>query len=294
MKRRLINFSVVLALPALSAYSQTSPPCAERDYSCQLEAAMKALKADPKNPENYYNIGLVFQRSGDHKNAVDTFSMYVAIPGLKPELLADGYNNRGVSHRKLGRADLAVADYTKAFELVPTSAKFLTNRANAHLDLKKYDAALADYTAAIKLDPKFAPAYSARGAFYGSTSRPAEAAADFTKAIELAPADPENFYNRGLMYGDKGEHARSITDFDRYILMQSGNPAYLADGYANRGVANMILGRDQEALADFTKVIDLDPKRVNGYKGRAMVYRRLKKDDLAAADEKKVAELSKP
>ncbi len=46
--------------------------------------------------------------------------MYVGIPGLKAEYLADGYNHRGVSKRKLGRADLAVADYTKAFELCRT------------------------------------------------------------------------------------------------------------------------------------------------------------------------------
>jgi Tfp pilus assembly protein PilF len=74
----------------------------------------------------------------------------------------------------------------------------------------------------------------------------------------------------------------------------AGNDVYQADGYINRGIAYMNLGRREEALADFTKVIELDPKRANGYKARAMIYRDMKKDDLAAADEKRAAELAMP
>jgi Tfp pilus assembly protein PilF len=51
------------------------------------------------------------------------------------------------------------------------------------------------------------------------------------------------------------------------------------------------LRRLDQALADFTKVIELDPTRANGYKARAMVYREMKKNDLAEADEKKAREL---
>ena len=81
--------------------------CGEKDYRCQMNELSAALKADPKNPENYYNFGRFYQKTGSHKEAIESFSMYVLIPGLKKDYLADGYNNRGISHRKLGRADLA-------------------------------------------------------------------------------------------------------------------------------------------------------------------------------------------
>src|SRR5690242_2258341 len=73
--------------------------CPEKDYTCQLGRLMRALQDDPKEPGNYFNIGLVFQRMGDHERAINSFSMYIAIPGLKPEYLADGYSNRGSSER---------------------------------------------------------------------------------------------------------------------------------------------------------------------------------------------------
>ena len=289
-----ILITAVFALTAASAHAQTFLGCPERDYKCQLNAAMAAMKADPKNPENYYNVALVFQRVGAHEEAVESYSMYVAIPGLKKENLADGYNNRGISHRKLKRADLAAADFTRAFELVPTNPAFVANRGNANTDLKKYDAALADYAAAIKLNPRFAPAYSGRAHLYGYTSRHVEAIADFTKAIESDPKDPENYFNRAIMYRENREYPKSIADLDKYIPMISANPNYLADGYFNRGLAYAIQGRREQAISDFTKVVEIDPKRVNGYRARAMVYREMKKDDLAAADENRVKELTKP
>jgi len=282
---------LILLLAASSAYSQSYPGCGANDLKCLGDAALKAMQANPKDPENYYNLALVFQRNGSHKEAVEAFGMYIAIPGVKPEYLADGYNNRGVSHRKLGRADLALADYSKAFELVPTEPKFVANRGNANTDLKKYDAALADYAAALKLNPQFAPAYSGRANLHGQRRNFNEAVADFTKAIEYSPDDPENYYNRAVMYREMRELDKAIADYDKYIPMMAGNPVYQADGYINLGIAKAMLGRREEAVADFTKVIELDPKRPNGYRARAVMYRELKKDDLAAADEKKAAEL---
>ncbi len=67
MKKLAAIVAVALIFAASSTYAQTFLACPERDYSCQLKAAAKALEADPKNPENYYNMGLVFQRSGNHK-----------------------------------------------------------------------------------------------------------------------------------------------------------------------------------------------------------------------------------
>src|SRR5688572_18251521 len=101
MKNLLLPFAFVLAF-ASASFAQTWG-CAANDLKCQLDGRMKALQADPKDPENYFNVGLVLIRSRAYKEAVETFSMYVAIPGLKPEFVADGYNNRGIAQKGLGR-----------------------------------------------------------------------------------------------------------------------------------------------------------------------------------------------
>ena len=78
MKVSGLLFVVLLTVASL-CNAQTSG-CEQRDYKCQLANGMAALTADPRNPENYYNLGLIMQRTGAHKDAADIFSLYVAIP----------------------------------------------------------------------------------------------------------------------------------------------------------------------------------------------------------------------
>lgn len=280
-----------LFLILFSSVSAQTWGCAERDFKCQLEGRMKALKDDPKNPENYYDIGLVFQRSGSHKQAIESFSMYIAIPGVKAESVADGYNNRGISHRALKNFDQANADYTKAIELKPTDPMPLVNRGNIHAQLRKTDLALADYAKAIAVNPKYFSTYAQRGILYVNLNRTDDALKDFAKSIELDPTYAEPYYNRGTVYSGKKEYAKAIPDYEKYVSLMF-DPAYLADGYMNLGIARYYTGSPQKALEDFSKVIELRPTNPNAYRARAMLYREMKKDDLAAADERKAAELA--
>lgn len=292
MNRLLSLAGLLILLGASSVYAQTWG-CNERDFKCQLDVRMKALQADPKNPENYYNLGIVFQRSGAHKEAVESFSMYVTIPGLSPEYRADGYNNRGISQRALKRPNLSIADYDKAIELNPKkSDQFLTNRANANKDLNKPDDALSDYARAIAFNPKYAQAYAQRGLLHADRSRIDDALRDFAKSIELDPKYAEPYYNCGTIYSERKEFTKAIQDYTVYVSLVR-DPAYLADGYMNRGLANYYTGSPQEAVEDFSKVVELRPIHPNGYRARAMVYRELKKNDLADADERKAEDLSR-
>src|SRR5690606_27645477 len=151
------------------------------------------------NPETYYELGVVFQRSGAHEQAVEAFSMYIAIPGLKPEQVADGYNNRGISQRALKKPDLAYADYTKAIELNSKKSEFLVNRGHASADMKKFDDAKADYARAITLDPEYAQAYAQRGILLINQGKADDALDDFARSIEINPAYAEPYYNRGTI-----------------------------------------------------------------------------------------------
>jgi tetratricopeptide (TPR) repeat protein len=279
----------IATLAVVNAQGQTWG-CGERDFKCQLDSRMKALQADPKNPENYYNVGIVFQRSGAHAQAIESFSMYIMIPGVKPEYVADGYNNRGISQRALKKPDLAYADYTKAIELNPRKPEYLVNRANALVDMKKFDDAMAGYAQAIKLDPTYGQAYAQRGILSSGQGRIDDAMRDFAKSIEVSPTYAEPYYNRGTIYSGRKEFAKAIPDYEKYVSLIA-DPVYLADGYINLGIAQFYTGNPQKAVDAFTKVIEVRPKWPNGYRARAMVYREMKKNDLADADERRAADL---
>ena len=291
LERNYILIGVFVALACSVANAQTWG-CGERDYKCQLDGRMKALAADPKNPENYYDIGIVFQRTKNHAQAVESLSMYVLIPGVKTEYLSNGYNSRGISQRALGKPQLAYDDYTKAIELNPKAVSPYINRGNVSRDLGKTDQAFADYARAIVLDPKAALAYSNRGRIYSDLSEFDEALKDLAKAIELDPTNAEPFYTRAMIYRSTREHAKAIADLDKYIAIDPGNPQYLADGHLNRGINYAMLSKFEAAEKDITKAIEISPKYIDAYRSRALVYRQQKKNALAEADEQKAAELA--
>ncbi len=287
------SFLLILIVAGLSQtnFAQTWG-CPERDYKCQLDVRLKALQANPKDPENYYNLGIVYSRAGAHAEAVEAYSMYIAIPGISAANLADGYNNRGIAQKALKRHDLALADYNKAIELAPSDPKSWINRANLNAQLRKDSAALADYDKAIALDPKYGFAYAQRGILQMNLSRSEDALKDFAMAIELDPGNPEPYYNRGTLLYQQKRFAQAIVDFDKYIPLIAFDPVYQADGYMNRGLSHYATGSRDKALADFSKVIELQPAEPKAYKARAIVYREMKRPDLADADEKKAAQLS--
>lgn len=267
--------------------------CPAKDYKCQLDNRMKALQANPKDPENYYNIGIVFQRSGACKEAIESFSMYIAIPDLKPELRADGYNNRGICQRRLRKPDLAYEDHTQAIELNAKEPAFFVNRANNAIEMGEIEEGLADYGRAIALDPKYAMAYSNRANYYLSQNKNDLAFADLNKAIDFDPTNPEPFYMRAMVFRRKADFAKAVLDLDKYIALGPDNPKYLADGYVNRAIAHASLNKFDLALKDASKAIELAPTYYDAYMVRALVYRQLKKDDLAGADEATAAKLKK-
>lgn len=290
MSVRVLFVCLLIVLIAAVGEAQTWG-CGAKDYKCQLDVRMKALKDNPKDPENYYNLGIVLQRTNAHKEAIEAYTMYLAIPGVPAQNRADGFNNRGIAHKALRHFDLAIADYGEAIKLLPNNANFLVNRANAKAGLRKTDEALADYQKAIEVDPKYFSSYAQRAILLANLSRVDEALKDFARSIELNPEYAEPYYNRGTVYSARKQYDKAIADYTKYISLID-DPKYLADAYLNRGIAVGMTVGPAKAVADFTKVIELSPKRPNAYRARAIAYRQLKKDALAQADERKAAELT--
>jgi tetratricopeptide (TPR) repeat protein len=289
---KMFLFSLLAIVLLVSAALGQATDCPEKDYECRLGRLVKTLQDDPKNAETYYNIGLLYQQMGALKAASEAYSMYIAIPGVKPELLADGYNNRGITRRSMRQPELAIEDYTKAIELNPKNARFYVNRGNAAIDLRKPDDALADYQRAISIDPAYALAYASRGHYMLAMNKLDEAIQDLSKAISLDPENAETYYTRALAYRSKGQFSKAISDLDKYIAAGPANPQYLADGLLNRGIAYAEIGKLEQAIEDMTKAIVASPSYADAYGARAHTYRQMKKNDLAAADERKAAELS--
>lgn len=286
----VIAITVFLFLAAGNVAAQTSP-CGATDYDCKIKYNQNQIKADPKNTEAYYNLGLAFQNKGEYAQSVAMFDLYLSIGVNNPEYMADGYYNRGFAQRNLGKNDLAIKDFTKAIGLAPTQALFYSDRGKAYNDLKNFALAVADFNKAIGLKSDHSTSYFGRGFAYMEQKDYVRAAADFTKVIALDPASYEAYYNRGTAYYHLKRYAESITDLNKYIALNQADTRFMADGYNSRGLSYLYSGSAVKAVGDFTKAIELAPAVKNGYVNRALAYRKLNKIVLAEADERKAATL---
>ena len=73
---------------------------------------------------------------------------------------------------------------------------------------------------------------------------------------------------------------KALADFSRAIEIDPQR----ADGYLGRANALNTLGRYEEALPDYDKAIALDPQLANAYVNRAIAYSHLKEYEKAIAD----------
>ncbi|GHU76326.1 hypothetical protein FACS189461_3760 [Spirochaetia bacterium] len=176
--------------------------------------------------------------------------------------------------------DNAIAEYTKAIKLDPNNAYYYFNRGWAYEFEKDYDSAIADYTQASKLDPTdktyIAEMLAVKEKATQATKRKAEAeqiakaqakaqhearekAEQAAKAKAKALQDEEFHFARGKSFSDKQDWDNAIAEYTKAIGLNPNKSVY----YNNRGYAYNAKKDYDSAIADYTQAIKLDPINTN-------------------------------
>jgi tetratricopeptide (TPR) repeat protein len=209
-------------------------------------------------------------------------------------------------------AVLAVAGFAYKLWMDPIHARESFDAGKRLFAQARYDQAILSFDRAIALQSNFADAYYYRGRAHQAATQNDQALLDFSKVIALRPADPEGWIRRGAIYLDtngfqaavddathaialnpndatgytlratalrkEGDAKQALLDFDRAAQL-----APSADAYFERGATYQLLGRQQEAVADFTRVIAIIPDLAAPFFARAESRRIL--GDLKGAEE---------
>jgi tetratricopeptide (TPR) repeat protein len=105
--------------------------------------------------------------------------------------------------------------------------------------------------------------------------------------IAQNPNDATTYNVRGSAYGRAGRFKEAIADFDAAIKIK---PDFY-QAYANRALVERRINKDDLAFADYNQAIQINPSYAVAYVGRGNMYRQRKQIDLALADFNKAISL---
>ncbi len=96
-------------------------------------------------------------------------------------------------------------------------------------------------------------------------------------------------YDSGVAYYNKGQYDEAISDFTKALEI---NPKF-AEAHYYRGIAYAKKGQYEEAISDYNKALEINPRYALAYYGRGLVYNEYKGQyDRAISDYSKALEIN--
>jgi tetratricopeptide (TPR) repeat protein/predicted aspartyl protease len=171
---------------------------AANDRSGALGDLDVAEKAASKQADARFEIGGLYGRAGEFKQAVEQYDQW--IPTHREDArMADALSNRGWARTLASEdPDKALADANAAVRLRPHEPHFLGRRALAQLRVGNVDKAIADWDAVVVAQPKNAWALYGRGVAKMRKGKTAEGQADISAATSLEPKVVDIARKQGL------------------------------------------------------------------------------------------------
>lgn len=153
--------------------------------------------------------------------------------------------------------DKAFIDFQEAIRLGTQRADVHEGIGNIHGMRQQLEEALTAYSEAIRLNPKKGSVYFNRAVTYTMLGQHGKAAQDYTTAEQLYPEKIVQVRtNRSIAYINNKQYQEALADLNYLLQIDPNNFAH----YANRGVCYMSLGNKANAIQDFQKALQLNPK----------------------------------
>lgn len=237
---------------------------------------LKALQTDPQNRVALISLGDLARSQGDNKQAAEYFSRAAqAHPkDFAPRLAL------GDLHSSQRDFRVAEEDYEAAYKLMPSSAQIIAGGAATALEGHDLDLAkrwLDRASSAMNSNPAVMREWERYLTWKGQYQE----AADYGfKVLEQLPNDTEGavYLAYDLYYLGRYQEALDLATKYDSILHNNRDLALIA-GYVH--VRNNQL---EEALADFTRAVERDPRMATGFADRGFVLNDLRQARKAVSD----------
>ncbi|WP_437230453.1 tetratricopeptide repeat protein [Planctomicrobium sp. SH661] len=167
-------------------------------------------------------------------------------------------------------------------------ANLYYQRAQADLQLKDFPSAETDLQEAIKLAPQHLAAYMLTAEVAAKSKTPADAVNAYTNVVNAFPTNPLVYNNRGMYLQSQGRTKEALADFDKAIQLDPK----LIPSYINRGFTLLEAGDPAGAEAALTQALTVDPSQLGAISLRATARLDQNKAAPALEDYRKVAQVA--
>lgn len=269
----------------------------------------QAIKLKSSFADAYRERGMLNYTKGKccSQNALNDFTKAI---DLNQDL--ESYYYRGDIRLAEGTISLRIAieDFSDAIKIKPDFVEAYRKRAEAYTKQGDYDHAIADYGTLIKLRPNDLDAYKNRGIlYYNNNKRDMSdlAIKDFDQAIKMGIKDSRIYLYRGKTLIKQHQLPEALENLNKVLSLKKDlDEPSQADAYFSRGeiyeeLADAQVSREEknegkkkydEAIADYTSAIELQPSSIiEIYKKRAMLYEKIERYKAALLDYTQISKL---
>jgi tetratricopeptide (TPR) repeat protein len=220
---------------------------------------------------SFLRAGMANENTGDHKGAERAYRRGLTVAPDHVEL----HNALGWTLFQDGRPAEAAAEYKRALEIEPKHVKSHNNLALALVELGELEEAAGHFQQSLAIEPK-AEIYSDLGFIKARLGKSQEAIADYRKALELDPSCASAHFNLAVASLQAGELGEAESHYRKAL---PGRPA--AETHNGLGYVLARQGRADEAIAEFRKAVELNPKFTPAYNNLAEALAKQGKLDEA-------------
>ena len=275
--------SLAVESPTVSCLTTASLAPSVRIVACTAALESKALTST-NLPSGYLNRGQAYRAVGDATRARADFAEAIRLFDSQTDaskLDANYFQQRAVAHHAVGDSAKAISDYSSAIGREPADARAYANR-GILLSTKqdKYREAIADFSKALELVPYNVDVLLLRANAYLSVSEIGAAKADAQRAAQLAPEDPRAMMMRGLTSARQGDLDHAFEDYSEAIRLE---PRY-ADALTNRAAIFSIRGDYRNAIHDLDAALEAAPTHSMAAYNRGYAHFAQHDYDKAIAD----------
>ena len=240
-----------------------------------VESLKAAIKANPKAPDNHFNLARALNKAGDLIAAIESYRQAISI---KPNY-AEAHYMLALSLKGNGEITEAIKAYEAVLKINPDHANSYYNIGNILKDQGAIDAAIKSYKQAIKAKPDFAYAYINMGlALVGKGDLDASIES-YKQAIQIKPDYAYAYLNMGVSLKNKGDLDAAIGSYKQAIKIK---PDY-AEAYSNMGNALKEKGDLDASIKSYKQAIKIKPDYAYAYLNMGVSLKD--KGDLDAAIE---------